>query len=1783
MTILTVSDAASVAYYTQGLSSDKGEGFAPLSERIDHRTKSGKALSAQGNYYVGQDNLRSAEWGGKFADSLGLKGQPFTELAFKRVMFGLDPRTGEKLHKDIPSVEQQERDEAAKQQAEKNHDRAKDAYWTARAEARDAGRNPDTDTACLAAKTALDKAAEMKRAAKSRQTAKDLTFSMPKAMSMYIVKLREEGKTDPAKAQRASEIMAAWTRSIHGTMGHIERKKALLRPRDNGRRNVEPTAGIVYAVVGHVDARPVDGVADPEVHSHVLLMNRAMDHDGDNQSVWFDEIVTDEKTLGADQRLRFVQELKALGIETALDKFDDKGVEFTSFTLYGVDKAQKEEFSRRGAMVSANRAAGMDAAKAKKAGREAKNGMGDDEILEICAERMDKLGLTTENMLSSKRERHAKWREDISERQAMAWEAEHQAYAVWTAGSGPRPKAPSMARPPARQENQAQRDAWDKRVDALLQARIRQSEVIPSTPEEMLAAVMRRTTVVTIPEMERMILEWGMTQDLKGRDIDEWRDERLAEMLALDDLVEVARDETTGEVLRQSRARGLDRFGRPVFTSAAQREAEERFYGKTVPEMLDDRSQRRLNRKEANAAVDVWEQDNNVRLSKQQRRAVADILSNPSRLGLVQAWAGTGKTMMSRCAIHILRHHPKLAYEVLCLAPSNKAAVGLRDEVASGGKGAGKNAADFAKDIGVEPEKAYTPESLALAVEGGRVSLGRNTLVYADESSMLDGFETRRLFDAAVPRNDPKTGAETGGARFVLLGDERQIQAIESGNVIKRLSKICMERVLSGATEAAARNGMGEEGDEIRQISMMTEGWGDYRNIQRQARAVGKQIVAWAESGRALKALDSIERRGMLKRHGTDAKLIDSVSSGYVGRACSEAASAVWARKAYMSAAKKGDPAATAAAQAVWESSLKAVQRFHEERVILAETNERVNALNDAVRAKLREQGLIGEQEVKITVGAGGKTRQIGVSIGDRLAWSEKMTHADAKFVGKRGAAKGKGEVLKTETGTVVGISFDEKGRQRVHVALDGDRGTVVVGSNFRGLGHAYAMTVAKSQGISRDHVEVVGSARSNCHNFLVAISRFKKSMSVHVLEHEMEGYAKTIAVEHRKIEATDLAAAEYGFLEPELAEIYKEEARAAGEASKAFDLAMERLETQSRGPQGRETDAAGRNPLAARIVDLMRTGIEKLSRRPLPSAPDSELTKLMPALERAAAAAGRPLGHSAKLGVAAMSNEKALEDGAVREWLALSHDADKVFAFNQRTGQIEGWEAKALERRKECVESARQRLGLLGAAQAEPPRSWPHEGRIVEIGESPFGGREGARIVPHVVIELADGSTKRMQGVDLRAGVEAAGLKAGDWALLDDRKRTEVTTLVRADDATSAGSLSCKVIKTDVKGGRTLVETPDGNRCYAQGEAHDACVSGGKGAMVELGFKRVNKVVWEAQKGDPPNLIPVEAREAAWAAISKRLGGEEGFLEASRRMGHRDGELCKLWRGPADIVEPAAEIDGAPAWQMAGARISTDELGATTATATRVFVVHGDADRLYCVAATEDRSGLGWASERIIALPRADSPHLSVGQWGIVVAEGGSARSVEIPEALRAAEAGDVQALRSIVAEGRHFERDALGRTALHAAAESGRAEVVSMLRKAGLDPMEEDAEGRMAKAVASNTAVAEALVSPLRQDNPRRDSMLRRLEAEGLRVSAERLQVSSDLHAGKHTWSFAKVLGQGGEKTYLLKHGADTLALTAREFRSVTEERPRPGAAISFDVSHSNGVARFGRGVVR
>ncbi len=155
----------------------------------------------------------------------------------------------------------------------------------------------------------------------------DMSFSAPKSVSLAALVGGDE------------RVLQAHDTAVRAAMGMIEQEYATARFGHAGC-DVVRTGKLIYAAYRHEDARTVDDIADPQLHTHCIVSNVTIDPEtGKPRSIDFAWGQDGIKLAGAMYRAELAIQLREMGYD--LRKTKD------GFELAQISDEQVETFSRR--------------------------------------------------------------------------------------------------------------------------------------------------------------------------------------------------------------------------------------------------------------------------------------------------------------------------------------------------------------------------------------------------------------------------------------------------------------------------------------------------------------------------------------------------------------------------------------------------------------------------------------------------------------------------------------------------------------------------------------------------------------------------------------------------------------------------------------------------------------------------------------------------------------------------------------------------------------------------------------------------------------------------------------------------------------------------------------------------------------------------------------------------------------------------------------------------------------------------------------------------------------------------------------------------------------------------------------------------------------------------------------------------------------------------------------------------------------------------------------------
>lgn len=476
----------------------------------------------------------------------------------------------------------------------------------------------------------------------------------------------------------------------------------------------------------------------------------------------------------------------------------------------------------------------------------------------------------------------------------------------------------------------------------------------------------------------------------------------------------------------------------------------------------------------------------NIHLTE-QRAAVNHVLCNSGSFVTVVGDAGTGKTTMALAITRAYRDpaNGKPPYEILGGAIAGKAADGLQ------------------KDAEVE---ASTLHSLLTQIENGSKKLNSRSILIIDEAGMLGSVMMGRIIDKV----------HRAGAKMIVIGDYKQLQAVEAGGIMRSLMNVAGEARRAELADLirAGENPFVSPRGEPRAAVIVPESWalpeidgGNTLDEQGRAdmslirdalaKANGKLVIAGSQEHVTLentKQLDRVEalsghmhlKNIQRQRDDDDKDIVRHYSIG---------------KELPFQLARLDQKGRVHVRDDMEQTQEDMAETYHrtsgnlKSKLMLAATNKEVTTLNQLARAKMIEDGRVKGPQARVYFNAK-KTFYVDLAAGDRVVF--KRNH---KQVGVKNGSFG---VVKKVTPNADGKSF------RVDVELDHavKKGREVVSfstKQFRDIDLGYCSTVHKSQGMTVENCFFLATEAASRELTYVAMSRARGQTHVFAANPDLE------------------------------------------------------------------------------------------------------------------------------------------------------------------------------------------------------------------------------------------------------------------------------------------------------------------------------------------------------------------------------------------------------------------------------------------------------------------------------------------------------------------------------------------------------------------------------------------------------------------------------------------------------------------------------------------------------
>jgi Ti-type conjugative transfer relaxase TraA len=341
-------------------------------------------------------------------------------------------------------------------------------------------------------------------------------------------------------------------------------------------------------------------------------------------------------------------------------------------------------------------------------------------------------------------------------------------------------------------------------------------------------------------------------------------------------------------------------------------------------------------------------------------------------------------------------------------------------------------------------------EDLALVV--GYAGTGKSAMLgVAREAWEAQGYQVRGAALSGIAAESLEAGSGIGSRTIASLehgwAQGRDVLTARDVLVIDEAGMIGsrqMERVLSAADLAGAKVVLVGDAEQLQAIEAgaafraLTErhGAAEITEIRRQREDWQREATRELATGRTGAALDRYEAAGMVQGHET--------------------------REAARSALVEG-----------WDAVRQA--RPEASQVMLAHTRADVAELNQLARARMRDAGALGADQVVQT-----ERGERAFAPGDRV-----MFLRNERSMGVKNGSLGTVERIE---GSGLAVRLDGADRREVRFDL----------KDYAQIDHGYASTIHKSQGVTVDHGHLLASDGLDRHAAYVGMSRHRETLAVH-------------------------------------------------------------------------------------------------------------------------------------------------------------------------------------------------------------------------------------------------------------------------------------------------------------------------------------------------------------------------------------------------------------------------------------------------------------------------------------------------------------------------------------------------------------------------------------------------------------------------------------------------------------------------------------------------------------
>lgn len=342
---------------------------------------------------------------------------------------------------------------------------------------------------------------------------------------------------------------------------------------------------------------------------------------------------------------------------------------------------------------------------------------------------------------------------------------------------------------------------------------------------------------------------------------------------------------------------------------------------------------------------------------------------------------------------------------------------------------------ELAKSVNMAGGKYHNTAKFLQLLKTDKIKLNNKTIITVDEAGMMD---LEAMHDLVMYANK-------AGAKLLLVGEKEQLQNVGLSSVFRKLN------------------------DEF--------GFTAVTEINRQQDSWSREMVEDFACGRSAKAVRSLYDHGRVTITKTeDERLVEAV-------------------KAYMNATHKEEKTIKVIGPGGVTNKTEKVDVAtpFEQKIMIAATNFDVERLNNEIRAALKKEGKLPEQD-QATITCADKVER-GFSINDRVIFTKSTKSSDADPL----------EVANSQTGTITGFKMDKLTKKPIALQIRLDNGKEVFMDCKKkkpAIRSAYCITTHKSQGQTKTSSFYYVSANCNSlHQAYVACSRHRQNTTMFLSE----------------------------------------------------------------------------------------------------------------------------------------------------------------------------------------------------------------------------------------------------------------------------------------------------------------------------------------------------------------------------------------------------------------------------------------------------------------------------------------------------------------------------------------------------------------------------------------------------------------------------------------------------------------------------------------------------------